>query len=179
MKNYLESGLAAMIHHLSFAYEHFFTVTIWALAVGIGATLLEFVETYVFSDFKYMVFLLLMIAYDTYAGYQKQKELNKQDPAKYPPPSSKVVKDKTFSKLMYYVCVLSSLHGLAHVQIDGIEVTIFHALEYSAMLSIMATEFWSVQENYAEIGKKTIVQLAWDKLKDFIPSKKAPNGNQE
>lgn len=177
MKNYLASGLNAMIHHLSFAYEHFFTVTIWAIVAGIGAWLLEFVETYVFADFKYMVFLLLMIAYDAYAGYQKVKYLNKQDPAKYPPVSSKVFKDKTFSKLAYYVIVLSSLHGLAHVQINGIEVTIFHAFEYTAMLTIIATEFWSIQENYAATGKKTIVQIAWDNLKVYIPSKKSPDGN--
>ncbi|SDG72131.1 Bacteriophage holin family protein [Dyadobacter soli] len=166
-----------MIHHLTFISEHFFTVTIWALVAGIGAWLLEFVETYVFSDFKYLVYLLLMIAYDAYSGIQKQKYLNKQDPANYPPVTAKVFKDKTFSKLMYYVCVLSSLHGLAHLQIDGIEVTIFHAVEYSAMLTIMATEFWSVQENYAAIGKKTILQLAWDNLKAYIPSKKSPDGN--
>lgn len=166
-----------MIHHFTFISEHFFTVTIWALLAGLGAWMLEFVEMYVFADFKYLVFLLLMIAYDAYSGIQKQKYLNKMEPAKYPPVTAKAFKDKTFSKLMYYVCVLSSLHGLAHVQIDGIEVTIFHAFEYSAMLSIIATEFWSVQENYAEIGKKTIIQLAWDKLKDFVPSKKAPDGN--
>lgn len=166
-----------MIHHLTFVSEHFFTVTIWAILAGVAASLVEFIEVYIFSDFKYLIYLLLMIALDAYAGFQRQKFLNQQDPVKYPPPTAKVFKDKTFSKLMYYVCVLASLHGLAHFKIKGIEVTIFHAFEYAALISIIATEFWSVQENYAAMGKKTIVQLGWNWLKDFIPSKKPIDGN--
>jgi len=177
MKTYLESCLAVMSHHFNFMSEKFFSVTLWALVAGLGAWLLEFIEMYVFSDFRYLVFLLLMIAYDAYAGIQRQRYLHHLDPLKHAPATAKVFKDKTFSKLMYYACVLSSLHGLAHLQIKGIEVTIFHAFEYAALISIMATEFWSVQENYAAMGKKTILQLAWDKLKDFIPSKKSPDGN--
>ncbi|MCE7061247.1 hypothetical protein [Dyadobacter sp. CY343] len=178
MKTYLESCMTAMINHFTFISEHFFTMTIWALVAGLGAWLLEFVEMYVFADFRYLVFLVLMIAYDAYAGIQRQKYLHNQDPLKHGPATAKVFKDKTFSKLMYYICVLSSLHGLAHVQIGGVEVTIFHAFEYAALISIMATEFWSVQENYYDMGKKTIFLLAWDKLKDFIPSKKSADGNQ-
>jgi len=177
MKTYLESCLTAMIHHFTFISEHFFTVTIWTLLAGLGVWMLEFVEMYVFADFKFLIFLLLMIVIDAFSGIQKQKYLHNQDPAKYPPVTAKAFKDKTFSKLLYYACVLSSLHGLAHVQIGGVEVTIFHAFEYSAMLSIIATEFWSIQENYAATGKKTIVQIAWDNLKAYIPSKKSPDGN--
>jgi hypothetical protein len=176
MKSYLESCLTAMINHLNFITDKFFSVTLWALAAGLGAWLLEFVEMYVFADFRYLVFLLLMIAYDAYSGIQRQKYLHELDPVKYGPVTAKVFKDKTFSKLMYYLCVLSSLHGLSHLQIKGVEVTIFSAFEYAALISIMATEFWSVQENYADMGKKAILLMAWEKLKDFIPSKKAPDG---
>ena len=177
MKNYIMSGINASEHHYAFIVDHFFSVTLWALVVGLAAWFLEFVEMYIFADFRYLVFLLLMIAYDAFAGISKQKYLHKLDPIKNPPVSAKVFKDKTFSKLMYYICVLASLHGLAHLQIKGVEVTIFNAFEYAALITIMATEFWSVQENYAEMGKKTILLMAYDKLKDFIPSKKTPDGN--
>jgi hypothetical protein len=177
MKTYLDSYFSAMTQHLNFVSEKFFSVTLWALAAGVGAWLLEFIEMYVFADFRYLVFLFLMIAYDAYSGIQRIKFLHLQDPVNNPAPSAKIFKDKTFSKIMYYVCVLSSLHGLAHLQIKGVEVTIFTAFEYTALITIIATEFWSVQENYAAIGKKTILLLAWDKLKDLIPSKKPADGN--
>ena len=177
MKTYLESYFSAMTHHLNFISENFFSVTLWALVAGLAAWLLEFIEMYVFSDFRYLVFLLLMIAYDAFAGIQKQKYLHNLDPVKHAPASAKIFKDKTFSKLMYYICVLASLHGLAHLQIKGVEVSIFNAFEYAALITIIATEFWSVQENYAEMGKKTILLLAYDAIKSYVTTKKPVDGN--
>jgi hypothetical protein len=58
-----------------------------------------------------------------------------------------------------------------------VEVTIFNAFEYAALITIIATEFWSVQENYAEMGKKTILLLAYDAIKTYITSKKPVDGN--
>ncbi len=177
MKTYLESYFSAMTHHLNFISENFFSVTLWALVAGLAAWTLEFIEMYVFSDFRYLIFLLLMLAYDAFAGIQKVKYLHNLDPVKYAPASAKVFKDKTFSKLMYYICVLASLHGLAHLQIKGVEVTIFNAFEYAALITIIATEFWSVQENYAEMGKKTLLLLAYDAIKSYVTTKKPADGN--
>lgn len=170
MKEHIHNTFNAMHNHMAFVMDNS-NVTIWAIVLGICSWFLEKIELYIFSDFNYLIYLLLMIAYDAYSGIIKAKYLHKQDPEKYTYPSSKVFKDKTFSKLMYYTCVLASLHGLAHFKVKGSEVTIFHALEYAAMITIMATEFWSVQENYAAIGKKTIFLLVWEKVKDFVPSK--------
>lgn len=177
MKTYLESYFSAMSHHFAFISDNFFSVTLWALLAGVAAWLLEFIEMYVFSDFRYLVFLLLMLAYDAFAGIQKVKYLHNLDPINNPAVSAKVFKDKTFSKLMYYVCVLASLHGLAHLQIKGVEVTIFNAFEYAALITIIATEFWSVQENYAAMGKKTILLLAYEAIKSYVQTKKPADGN--
>jgi hypothetical protein len=169
MKHYLENFFAAMKNHGLFLIDSYKTV-IFSVLIGAGAWLMEFVQIYIFSDFKYLVFLLLMIAYDAYSGIKRVKYLYEKDPANNPPPSSKVFKDKTFSKLAYYLIVLSSLHGLAHFYVKNNEVTLFHAFEYAALVSIMAAEFWSVQENFAAIGKKGIFLLAWEKLRDYLPA---------
>jgi hypothetical protein len=180
MKEHIHNTINAMHHHIAFIADNS-TITLWALALGICSWMMAKIELYIFSDFNYLVYLLLMIGYDAYSGISKAKYLYRQDPVKYDYPSSKVFKDKTFSKLMYYTCVLASLHGLAHFKVKGSEVTIFHALEYTAMITIMATEFWSVQENYAAVGKKTIFLLVWEKVKDFVPSSKSSSdsGNEK
>lgn len=170
MKNYILCVINSMKQHISFIIDNA-GVTIASLLGGFGAWFLEFTEIYIFADFRYLVFLLLMVCYDAYSGIAKTRYLHRKDPAIYPAPSSKVFKDKTFSKLMYYVIVLASLHGLAHFQVKNQEVTIFHAFEYTAMISIMATEFWSIQENYAAMDKRTLINMAWEWVQKYLPKK--------
>lgn len=160
-----------MKHHINFILDNS-GIAVGSLLAGTAAWALELTEIYVFRDFRFMIFLLLMVGYDAYSGIQKTRFLHKQDPALHPAPSSKVFKDKTFSKIMYYVIMLSSLHGLAHFKVNDVEVTIFHAFEYTAMISLMASEFWSIQENYAAMGRKTLFSLAWEKIQQFVPTKK-------
>lgn len=169
MKNYMEHFATAAKNHLLWLIENP-TATLLSVLIGFGIWLLGVVKIYIFSDPQYLIFLVLMIAYDAKAGYERVQYLHKLDPGKYPAPDSKTFKDKTFSKLTYYLVTLGALHGLAHFQIKNSEVTIFHALEYSSLIGIMAAEFWSVTENYAAIGRKTIFALVWSKLKDYIPS---------
>lgn len=170
MKNYLFCIAAQMKHHFNFVLDNA-GVAAGSLLTGFAAWALELTEIYIFSDFRFMVFLLLMVAYDAYSGIQKTRYLHKLNPALHPAPSSKVFKDKTFSKIMYYVIMLTSLHGLAHFKVNDVEVTIFHAFEYTAMISLMASEFWSIQENYAAMGRKTLFTLAWQKIKEYVPAK--------
>ena len=176
MKNYILCVFNSMKQHISFIIDNA-GMTIASLLGGFGAWFLEFTEIYIFADFRYLVFLLLMVCYDAYSGIAKTRYLHRKDPAAYPAPSSKVFKDKTFSKLMYYVIVLASLHGLAHFQVKNQEVTIFHAFEYTAMISIMATEFWSIQENYAAMDKRTLINMAWEWVQKYLQKKTDGNSH--
>ncbi|TDB64424.1 hypothetical protein [Arundinibacter roseus] len=169
MRNYFENIFLAGKHYCIFLVENPWTTTL-ALLIGLGGWMIEFVEIYIFSDFKYLIYLVLMIAYDGYSGIKKVRFLHELDPAKNPAPSAKVFKDKTFSKIGYYITTLGALHGLAHFQVQNVEVTVFHAFEYAALVAMMAAEYWSVQENYAAIGKKTILLLGWDYLKAYLPA---------
>ncbi|TDB63300.1 hypothetical protein [Arundinibacter roseus] len=169
MKNYLESIALAGKNYCIFLIDNPWT-TFAALFLGLGIWLVEFVEIYIFADFRYLTSLFLMIAYDTMAGIKRVKYLHNLNPGVNPAPNSKVFKDKTFSKITYYLIMLGSLHGLAHFQVKDQEVTVFHAFEYAALVAMMVAEFWSVQENYAAIGKKTIFLLAWQKLAEYLPS---------
>lgn len=169
MKNYLESLSNAVKQQIQFLSDNPGTALI-SIFIGVCGWLLEFIEVYIFSDFRYLLFLLLMIGYDAFSGIERVKYMHRLDPLKNPKPDPKTFKDKTVSKLIYYLIMLSSLHGIAHFQVKSSEVTVFHAFEYAALVLIMATEFWSVQENYAAIGRKTIFLLAWEKLKDILPS---------
>lgn len=170
MKNYMTAFVTAGKQHLVFLQDNF-QLSLLSMLAGFGAWLLQFVEVYIFADYRFLISLALMIAYDAFSGLQKQRYLHRLDPMKHERPTSKVFKDKTFSKIGYYAVVLGSLHGLAHFTVKGDEVTYFHAFEYTALVSMMAAEFWSIQENYAAMGKTTIFSLAWEQLQKYLPKK--------
>ncbi|MPR36559.1 hypothetical protein [Salmonirosea aquatica] len=173
MKNYLADLGQAFDNHMKFLHDNLAAALV-SLGVGLGIWLLEFVELYIFADFKYLVYLLIMMVLNAISGISRQNYLSRTDPALYPKPTAKVFREKTFSKLVYYIVTLTSIHGIAHFNIKSSEVTLFHGLEYAALVTMMATEFYSIQENYAVQGKKTILSVVWDKVKDYVPSKKPP-----
>jgi magnesium-transporting ATPase (P-type) len=173
MKNYLADLGQAFDNHLRFLHDNM-GVALASVCVGLGIWLLEFVELYIFADFKYLLYLLIMMVANAISGISRQNFLSRTDPVLYPRPTARVFREKTFSKLVYYIVTLTSIHGIAHFNIKGDEVTLFHGLEYAALVTMIATEFYSIQENYAIQGKKTILSVVWDKVKDYVPSKKKP-----
>ena len=173
MKNYLADLGQAFDNHMKFLHDNL-AAAIVSLGMGMGIWLLEFVELYIFADFKYLVYLLIMMVLNAISGISRQNYLSRSNPLLHPRPTPKVFREKTFSKLVYYIVTLTSIHGIAHFNIKGDEVTLFHGLEYAALVTMIATEFYSIQENYAVQGKKTILSVVWDKVKDYVPSKKKP-----
>lgn len=175
MKDYIEHFFYAMSRHLLFITDHLPAALI-ATIVGFSAWALEFTKVYIFADFQYLGFLFCMLVWDAYAGILKQRQLHRLDPNKYAKPSAKVFKDKTFSKLAYYLITLFSIHNLCHLRINGVEVTVFSAIEYTVALTIIAAEVWSIQENFKEMGKKSVIAKIQDFLKPFLPNN-TPNAN--
>lgn len=173
MKNYLADLGQAFDNHVRFLHDNL-AVAMASLLVGLGIWLLEFVELFIFADFKYLLYLLIMMVLNAISGISRQNFLSRTDPILYPRPTARVFREKTFSKLVYYIVTLTSIHGIAHFNIKNDEVTLFHGLEYAALVTMIATEFYSIQENYAIQGKRTILSLVWEKVKDYVPSKKKP-----
>lgn len=123
-----------------------------------GVTLLNFVERYIFSDWQFLIFLLVLIGMDTtlgvYRSWQK-KSLSSQDFS------------RLFAKLVLYLLLLVLTHVLVSFTISGAQNVLFGWFSSVAYAGIMIRESLSIMENITAINPNILPGWVMDRLKGF------------
>lgn len=113
----------------------------------IGGSVLFFIEKYVFKDWDFAGYLLVLIVADTLLGVAKN------------------IKNKTvsssgfanfFIKLLVYSCVLISLHVLNNFTVNKVSHQLFDWSNTVVYTAIIIRELISIFENVAEIKPNLI-----------------------
>ena len=128
------------------------------LYASVFAVLSEFFEKYLFSDWQYLVFLVIMVAIDSilgaYAAYKRQELSSKGW-------------GKIIEKLLIYFSFLVMTHVLMFVTINGQKVTLLSWLDDTLFFAILIREAISVVENAALINPTLVPKWLLSKLKSF------------
>jgi len=125
---------------------------------SIFAVLSEIFEKYLFSDWQYLVFLVIMVAVDSvlgaYAAYKRQELSSKGW-------------GKIIEKLLIYFSFLIMTHVLMFVTIAGQPITLLSWLDDTLFFAILIREAISVVENAALINPTLVPKWLLSKLKSF------------
>lgn len=147
-----------------------FVVTIF---LSILKTVLDFVQIYLFRDWQFLIFLLVMVHLDTILGVWKAvkfKQVSSRGFAAY------------FEKLGMYLIFLIASHVLYNLPIEGKPEIIFSGIKNSSYVFIIVREFISLIESIGVIRPGLINPNILSYLKKFDASGKfsdlqTPNTN--
>lgn len=133
--------------------------SLYLLILSISLTpFLSFLETYIFCDWEFLKFLIILILGDTLLGFVRSYRKSH-------------ISSKGFgmviSKLFAYSSLLVVTHVLRHFRIDGIPNLFFLWFDDLAYSAIIVRESISILENIAAIYPKVIPLWLISKLKDF------------
>ena len=115
----------------------------WLAFVGIGP-LVAFVEKFVFNDWNYLKFLMVVVAIDFVTGVTKSWKAGKLI-------TSKGWRD-TVSKIIQYSAFLICTHVTTHFEVDGQRLMPFDWVNESAYIFLISIEIKSVYENIIGIN---------------------------
>lgn len=111
------------------------------------APLTQMIETYLFADWQFLKFLLVLIALDTMLGVAWAWR-------------TKTVSSRTFSrlltKLFVYVAFLVLIHVLCHFTVEGVRSGLFAWLTSLAYGAILIREGISILENLVRLSPGTL-----------------------
>jgi len=130
---------------------------------AIFSPLLNFFECYVFDDWQFMQFMIILIVLDSILGIWraiKRKEV-----------SSKGF-GMIFKKLFIYMSLLILSHVLVNFKIEGKPSLIFMWFDDLVYSAILLRESISILENVAIIYPNAVSKLVLEKLKEFELSRK-------
>lgn len=171
LTGYGETLVTVAKNHILFIQDHYRSAIVAAM-MGVFVWMLEFVKVYLFNDYQYLIYLLLMMAYNAASGISLANYRHKQEPDVYPKATAKVFADKTFSKLLYYSIVLNSMHAFTHFTIKGKAAgSVFSAVEYAILMTMIATEVYSIHENYKKMGQKVFWMIIVEAIQQYLPKK--------
>jgi toxin secretion/phage lysis holin len=117
-----------------------------------------FIETYLFSDWQFLKFLLILITIDTCLGVYlswMHYEVSSYGFA------------KVFQKLVVYLVFLVLIHILCHFTVYGERNTLFTWLTSLGYGGILVREGISILEHLALINPNLLPQWLIKRLKDF------------
>ncbi|WP_215242169.1 bacteriophage holin [Dyadobacter helix] len=149
MKNTFQTVLASMTD------KHFLTLS--AAFAGFKTVL----DTYFFSDWQFVLFLIIMIMVDTALGTcraWKKKNLESRAWA------------RLFEKLLLYGAVLIMSHVLIRFPISGSATGLFDWVDDVLYCAIMVREALSIFENVGEIKPDLLPAWILARLKKFDES---------
>ena len=147
-----------------------FTINIYVfLAVSVALTpLVNFLECYVFNDWDFMRFMIILIVIDSILGFWRALKANSI--------SSKGF-GMIFKKLFVYMSLLILSHVLVNFTIEGEQSLIFLWFDDLVYSAILLRESISILENIAIIYPNVISDKILEKLKDFELNAKAHENN--
>ena len=122
------------------------------------APILAFFETYIFGDWEFVKFLVVLMILDTLLGFVKHW-------------ISCDVSSKAYGmigkKILVYASILALSHVLATFRIDGIPVESFTWFRYLACSALIVREGVSIIENSEEIMPGLFPKSVVRRLKGF------------
>lgn len=125
---------------------------------SVFAAVSEIFEKYLFSDWQYLIFLIILVGIDSllgaYAAYKRQELSSKGW-------------GKIIEKLLIYFSFLVMTHVLMFVTINGQKVTLLSWLDDTLFFAILIREAISVVENAALINPGLVPKWLLSKLKSF------------
>jgi toxin secretion/phage lysis holin len=129
------------------------------------ATPLQFVEQYLFSDWEFLKFLLILITIDTVLGMVLGWKSRKLSSSRFA---------KLFVKMIVYLTFLVLVHILAHFTVEGEKNNLFNWFSSIAYAGIMVRESLSILENLSGINPNLLPTWAIDRLKNIDKSGPEP-----
>lgn len=129
------------------------------LALYIANTaVVQFFEKYVFADWQFLVFLLILIAVDTIVGFLYAWRTNSLDSEDF---------SKLFIKVISYLLILILTHVMVHFTVNGQVNNLFGWFNSAAYSSLMIRESLSILKNLGKLYPGLIFPQLLKKLKDF------------
>lgn len=143
--------------------EAFSDVKVWLFTV-IATPLMLVTETYLFEDWEYLKWLMLLMFLDLVTGVLRAFLKKVQV-------TSKGLR-QTVIKVIQYFIFLITIHVLTNFKIQGVEVELFAWITTSAYAFLIGIEAKSILENLAGFNDTFDATALIDKLKDVLPKKK-------
>jgi phage-related holin len=140
-----------MIHEL-----HYFAVKYFDLHMR--EKYFQFVETYVFADWKFLTFLGILLLIDTFLSIVKNWDTKK---------SVRKITILLFHKLIIYTCFLVLVHIIAHYTIEGKPNEFFGWFDNVAYSALIIRQSIFVLENMAAIQPNLIPAWILKRLKQY------------
>ena len=144
---------------------NFETITIKIKVVGVYliagsafAPLFKLVNKYLFSDWEFINFLIVICAVDTLLGFVKalkQKNISSRGFS------------MVFKKIIIYSCALITSHAMVNYTVGGKVNRLFTYFDFVVFSSIMVREGISIFENIASIDPKAFPKRILKYLRDF------------
>jgi toxin secretion/phage lysis holin len=124
------------------------------------------VEKYLFNDWEFLIYLFIMIAFDSLLGFLKNWKRKTL--------SSKAWGQVIF-KLISYMSLLIVAHIFVSFRIGGVKVELFDWFEKLVLTSLMVKEGISIIENVGSINETWVPKWLLNKLKEFDETGKFKN----
>ena len=145
------------------------------IQIALFATAIKLIQTYLFSDFEFLIWLFILIVLDTATGMLhawKQKSF------------SSFGFSKVIVKVVLYVVALIVVNVLQNFKIGGEHVPVFDWIDYFLCTAMILREAISIFENIARIMPGLLPRWVLSHLKAFETSldqkaaKHAPGQNK-
>lgn len=120
--------------------------------------LVKLFEKYIFSDYEFLIFLIVIVSIDTVIGFLKAFHLHNV--------SSKGF-SLIFTKFIVYTSLLILTHTLKHYTVAGEPNHIFGWIDNFIYSAIILREAISILENIAAIYPNLLPKSLLKRLKDF------------
>jgi len=136
--------------------------TNWFASIILGwsiAPFIEWINKYIYSDWQFATWLLLIVVIDTATGmWASKKQGVKASSDGFKP---------TVEKLAIYGIFMIVIHLVSRFEVDGRSFEQFQYFRYVGYGSMMVREGWSVMENINVIHPGLVPKKITDTLKKF------------
>lgn len=135
--------------------RNMYAVTTFALPLSL---FLDLFERYVFKDWVFLIYLIVLVFIDSILGLAKAWRKNKVSSSGW-----KMI----FTKLIMYFAVLILSHVIANFSVAGNSVVIFQWMQTFICCAIVVREAISILENVGEVYPNLLPKWILAKLRDF------------
>ena len=119
---------------------------------------IHFIETYLYSDWQFLKFLLIVIAIDTCLGVWLSFKNHNVSSGKF---------SRLFNKLVLYLVFMVLTHILCHYTVEGAQNNLFGWFSSLAYSGIMVRESLSIVENLSALYPGLLPDWIMERLKNY------------
>lgn len=160
--NYISNMIHQKLVFMKYIFVNLLIVATSWITVAL-AVIIYIVDKYIFADWQFVFFLLVLISIDTFLGMVKALMIDKS--------FSSIGFSKLFLKCIVYSCYLITVHVLTHFTVDGEKNIAFSWIDDFAFSSIIAREAFSIIENIGLIYPKLVPDIIRRYLMKFQKNK--------